>query len=254
MQGALMRKIYVSIVFATSLMCGSSFAGQMGTPIEPPMWSWVLTLSGGAAWQTGSETQTLDIAPEIIKTYVDQQSTNTLADGELFLGMQHRLSEAFVGQIGIEGAVTSNANISGLIWDDAEQMFDNYLFNYKIQHSHVALKGKLLLDKGYWLLPWISGSLGVGFNNAHAFTNTPLLYEAVPNPNFASNTSTSFTYTVGAGLQKVISQNWQIGIGYEFADWGQSQLGVAEGQVGTGRLGLNHLYTNGVLLNITYIA
>ncbi|MGL6035737.1 MAG: porin family protein, partial [Legionella sp.] len=60
-------------------------------------------------------------------------------------------------------------------------------------------------------------------------------------------------YTVGAGLQKSLNDNWQVGVGYEFADWGKSQLASAPEQTLNSGLGLNHLYTNGVLLNVTYV-
>ena len=118
----------------------------------------------------------------------------------------------------------------------------------------IATKSKVLIDKGYWLTPWISGSLGIGFNTAHDFQNTPLINEAVVNPNFASHTQVAFTYTVGVGLQKTLNQHWQAGLGYEFADWGQSLLGRAAEQTLNNGLALNHLYTNGILFNLTYSA
>lgn len=90
----------------------------------------------------------------------------------------------------------------------------------------------------------MSGSLDVGFNRAHDFTNTPLIFEALPNPDFAAHTKTAFTYTLSAGLQKSINEHWQLGGGYEFADWGKSELGRALGQIMNSGLPLNHLYTN----------
>jgi len=65
------------------------------------------------------------------------------------------------------------------------------------------------------------------FNHAYSFNNTPTIFEALPNANFSSNTETAFTYTLGAGVQRVINQHWQVGIGYEFADWGKSKLSRA---------------------------
>jgi len=61
-------------------------------------------------------------------------------------------------------------------------------------------------------------------------------------PNFASNTTTAFTYTLGVGVERHLNQHWQVGMGYEFADWGHSKLDRAAGQtMGTG-LSINHLY------------
>ena len=141
-----------------------------------------------------------------------------------------------------------------MIWDDADPQFDNYSYLYKVRNSRVAVKGKLLLDKGYWVMPWVSASLGVGFNRARDFTNTPLIFEALPNNNFEDHTKTAFTYTLGAGVQKPISEHWQMGVGYEFADWGKSGLNRAPAQTLNTGLALNHLYTNSVLFNLTYIA
>jgi opacity protein-like surface antigen len=84
--------------------------------------------------------------------------------------------------------------------------------------------------------------------------NTPTIFQAIVNPNFSSNTKSSFTYTLGAGVQKMLNNNWQVGVGYEFADWGKSQLGRAAGQTLGNGLALSHLYTNGILFNITYLA
>ena len=170
----------------------------------------------------------------------------------VFLRQNQTLSQTVQGQLGLAVAATSNATLTGAIWDDASPEFDNYTYNYKIQHTHVAVEGKLLADMGYWLVPWVSASLGVGFNNVHSFRNTPTIFEAISNPDFASHTQTAFTYTVGAGVQKALSAHWQVGAGYEFADWGKSQLDRASGQTQNSGLALNHLYTNGLLFSISY--
>ncbi len=116
----------------------------------------------------------------------------------------------------------------------------------------MALKAKVFKDLSYSVLPWISGSIGVGFNRANGFYSIPLISEAVVQNNFSNHTQTSFTYTVGAGIQKIINSNWQAGVGYEFADWGQSYLNKAPGQILGNGLSLSHLYTNGLMFNITY--
>ena len=152
-------------------------------------------------------------------------------------------------------ATTGNTTFSGNIWDDANPSFNNYNYAYNLNHKHIAVKGKLLGQLGLpcFNQPYISASLGVGFNTSHHFTSTPTIVEALPTPNFSSNTTTSFTYTLGIGIQGEITKNWQVGVGYEFADWGQSQLGRAPGQTMGQGLSLSHLYTNGLMLNLTYL-
>lgn len=243
------------LAIATASMLGSAvFAGTMGPVIPAKDWTWIGSIAAGPIWAKGGETQTFYLAPEIKKTYAARKSSNALAMGELFVGIQKALTSEWFGQLGLAAATTGNAKLQGVIWDDADPQFDNYSYRYKVQNARVAVKGKLLLDKGYWLMPWVSASLGVGFNRAHEFTNTPLIFQAVPNNNFTDHTKTTFTYTLGAGLQKSISMHWQAGVGYAFADWGKSALNRAAGQTLNTGLALNHLYTNGVLINLTYIA
>ncbi|RUR08544.1 outer membrane protein [Legionella sp. km772] len=249
-----MNKKSAVIIVAANFLTASALAGTMGPVTQQSDWTWVGSFSAGPVWENGGSTQTFYLTPEIEKSYVANRSTNTLFDGEVFLGMQKIFSQTLQGQLGVAVAATSNANLSGVIWDDADSQFDNFTYRYTIQHTHVAVKGKLLVDKGYWLIPWISASLGVGFNNARSFNGEPIIFEAVETPDFASHTQTSFTYTLGAGVQKALNQHWQVGVGYEFADWGKSQLGRAREQTQNSGLTLNHLYTNGILFNLTYLA
>lgn len=216
--------------------------------------SFVASLSVGPGWESGGQTQTLNLTPDIIKTYTANKSTNTLPVGELFLGMKHSLPKQLEGQIGLAFVAAGNATLSGDIWDDADPAFNNYTYKYKVRHMALALKGKLF---GHWnlpVMPWISAALGVGFNEAYGFSNTPTIYEAIASPNFTSHTNTAFTYAVGIGVERQINPHWQIGAGYEFSDWGSSQLGSASGESVNQGLSLSHLYTNSILFNLTYAA
>lgn len=242
------------ILTAASLLANNVLAGTMGPAVPDNEWTWVGTISAGPVWTKAGRTQTFALAPEIEKTYAARKSTNALASAELFIGIQKTLSSQWWGQLGLAAATTGSAKLQGRIWDDADPQFDNHSYQYRIRHNRVTVKGKLLTDCGYGFMPWVSGSIGAGFNRAHDFSNTPLIFEALPNSNFTNRTKTAFTYTLGAGLQTAIDDHWQAGVGYEFADWGKSELGRAAGQTLNSGLKLNHLYTNGVIFNLTYVA
>lgn len=232
---------------------GHLIAGTMGT-IAPSSWTQVMTLAGSVSWSERNDAQTLFLAPLIEKTYTVDNSSRAILGGEFFYGLQTTLNNRFTGQLGLAVAGSSYAKVDGEIWDDADPQFNNYVYNYKISHAHLAVKGKILSNMGYQLLPYISGSAGVGSNRSYDYSNTPAIFEAVTNPDFASNRKTSFTFTLGAGVQRIINQNWQVGLGYEFGDWGKSGLGLAPGQtLGTG-LEQSHLYVNGVMLSVSYVA
>ena len=249
-----MNKHSLLPAFAASLLTSGVFAASMNNNVEQPNGAWVGTLSAGAAWERGGATQTLFLAPTIEKTYDADRSTHTLFHGEVFVGWQRTLSPTVQGQMGLAIAANSTASLSGAIWDDANPQFNNFIYSYKIQHTDIALKGKFLANQDFWVMPWISGSVGVGFNDARSFSNTPILFQALPNPNFESHTETAFTYTVGAGIQKALSDHWQVGMGYEFADWGRSHLGPVSEQTTSQGLSLNHLYTNSLQFNLTWVS
>lgn len=246
MQGSALRHYFLAFTVAGSLLAFQAEADNTGLSL-------VSSLSVGASWAKGGETQALYLTPGIEKKYVADKTSNVLASGELFIGVQNDLSRRWTSYVGIAAATTDNAKLQGIIWDDADPQFDNYSYKYKIKNTRVALKGTLLFEHDYGIVPWVSASVGVGFNKAHGFSNTPLIYQALPSGNFEDNTETAFTYTIGAGIQKIINKHWQIGLGYEFADWGKSKLKRMPAQTLNSGLKLDHLYTNGILLNFTYL-
>ena len=178
-----------------------------------------------------------------------------MASGELFVGVQRLISSHYFAQWGIAG-VTSRAAVSkGIIWEFADPTFDNFTYQYKIQHNHFAVKGKILSDVfSLTYLPYLSASVGVAVNHACQFSMTPRIYEVLPAPLFQSASHTSFTYSLGLGLVKTYKNHWQWGIGYEFADFGSSALGPSSVQTLNRGLSLNHLYTNQLQFQLSYLS
>ena len=215
----------------------------------------IITLSAGPGWSQPGAAQTLLLQPDVRTAYTTDNHTSTLLNGEIFLGLERALYESLKGQLGFAVAGASNANVTGDALIDANPDFNNFTYSYNINHVHVALKAKLLPElktTSALYQPYVSGSVGVGFNHAYDFGMSAKLFESIVPPLFQSNTTTAFTYTVGAGLQKPINTNWALGLGYELTDWGKSSLAAAPGQtVGKG-LALNHVYVNEVQLGLTY--
>ena len=111
-------------VFACFL-ADNAVAGTMGPVVQPSQMNWVGTFSIGPTWTNPGSQQTLQLTPQIEKTYTAYQPTNTLADGEVFLGIKRDLPYELFTHIGIAGALTSQAGLSGQIWDDADPSFNN---------------------------------------------------------------------------------------------------------------------------------
>ena len=225
----------------------------------------VVTLSGGASWGRTGNTQTFYLQPTLLKTYKSTSSTNVYGVGDLFLGMQHRISSHFMGQLGLDLGVTNtvigramgmthNISNTGEIWEQANPNFDNYTYSYRVSQSRIALKGKLLMEREYYqqIAPYVTASVGAGFNRASAYGSTPKIEEESLQPPFGTNTTTSLTYALGIGLEKAMNLHWSIGVGYEFSNLGASSLDRALGQTLNKGLSLPHLYTNGIMLSLTY--
>lgn len=226
-----------------------------GTPqSEPYTWQKVLSLSLGPAWSSSGATQTITLSPNIQKTYDASSAGSTLVSGELFFGLQKQLNETFYSQLGLTVSASSNATFNGDVWENADPAYNNYTYQYKVNHAHIGIKGLLLADVNYIGRPYISGSIGMGQNNAHDFSITPRVYQEVAAPAFQSHTTHSFTYTLGVGVQRALNKHWQMGCGYQFASWGDSKLGKASGQTLNSGLYLNNIYTNSIQLNLTYIS
>lgn len=267
--GERMRFFWV-VLAASSFFVDSAFSGTVEPANQDKSRTWVGFVSAGPVWANASQMQSLYVASQVEKTYVAKDAKSTLPVGELFIGVQENLGSneqnfkwlentRWIGQLGLLVATTGDTKLQGEIWDDTSPQFNNFSYEYQVRNTRISLQGKLLFDHGsvsipwVYFTPWINASLGIGFNQAHDFENTPLIFEALPNPNFSRHTTTALTYTVGAGVQKILDRHCQIGIAYEFADWGKSALGRAPGQTTHSGLVLNHLYTNGFLLNFTYL-
>lgn len=247
-----MKRSTVFFLTLTSGVASWSFAGTMGRVADEM--NTVLSLNVGPAWYKEGQTQTFLLQPDVEKTYAAHRKKNASGIVELFYGRQKLLNSHFSGQIGAAFATASSARLSGDIWEDADPDFNNFYYNYKVSHAHFSVKGKLLAEMGYTVTPYLSGSIGLGFNRAYGFKITPKLFEEVPAPAFGSHTQAALSYTLGLGVQKQWSTHWSTGVGYECANWGKSRLIKAPGQTVNSGLQLGRLYINQLQFNLTYMA
>ena len=244
-----------SLLFIVMALPSAVFSGNMGVLENPALWSNLATLSFGPANSLPGRSQTIALQPDLVKTYAnDSGVSSSLFISELFLGKQRAFNDKISGQIGLTVAGSTAAKLSGEIWEDGDQDFANYNYRYRISHWHVAVKSKLLANDNWPLSPYLSGSIGVGFNRSYRFGITPIIFQEVPAPLFTAYTKTTYTYTLGAGVQRSVTQHWLAGMGYEFSDWGQSNLNPAPGQTTNSGPSLSHLFTQQFQFSITYLA
>lgn len=212
----------------------------------------VLSVNASTAWTRNDYTQQFLLKPEVERKYDADDNNTNVAMGELFIGRQMQFN-SWLGQLGLAVAQSSAIRLSGDIWEDADQDFNNFSYTYKVKHRYIGVKSKWLKLTTSGFLPYVSGSIGAGFNSASNFIITPKTTEDVASPPFAENRQTTLSYTLGIGVQKAINTHWQTNIGYEFANWGKHQLGRAPEQTINEGLSVDRLYTHALQLGVSYV-
>jgi len=241
----------LAALFSQTLHAGTMGDVSKATPPYPTF----ITLNLGPGWPTSTQDEVIELLPNVSNRYISSNKTDAFIDGELFVGWQKKITKfkhLAESQLGVAYMTTNSAKINGIIWQANDPRFDNETYAYRIKHSHVALRGKLLSATKETFQGYLTGSVGVGFNTSYAFDNYPVISTVLRSPNFQTNTQTAFTWNAAAGIQKILNPNWAMGVGYQFADWGKSHLNRAPGQTLNTGLSFNHFYTSEAQFNLTY--
>ena len=258
------KNFIASLAFVSFLLpnaqagCLACDDGIIGPNDEfPIVWTKVIMISGGPGWTKAGETQQQfsTSSPLLFNTYVANKKNNTLGEGEIYLALQHSLNQYITGRLGIAAAGSSPAKLQGTVLQNSNPNVQSYRYSYRIGHGRITAKTMLLFGaKDQTFMPYIMGSIGIGFNASHQYKQTPTstLFPIVAT--FRSNTdSNAFAYTAGAGIEAAVNKHWHGGIGYQFADWGKSNLDSIGNQPFDEGLRLSRLYTHLVQFSLTYI-
>lgn len=187
-------------------------------------------------------------------TYRADKKANMFGQGELYLALQWPFNHYFLSQLGVAFGGAGDADLQGTI--DVNSIPSGSHYAYKISHGFVGIRGKLISTASVATLqPYLTGMVGAGFNQVHGYHTTPTI--SVDNsPTWYQNRTNSFvlTYALGLGVQKNINRNWNIALGYEFTDWGNSYLGDAAPSTWTGSgPRVANVFTHSALLTLTYL-
>ena len=246
------KKVYVFLFLLSAPL--ASHASDANNQSNKP-YDYFISLSAGPGWTDAGRSQTIALEPDVINTYVPDNLTNShvMANGELFLGIQKSFCGYIQSQFGLALYASSHANLDGYIQVDGDPNFQNYEYNYKINHEHLALKTKWVAENAFNMNPYLSASLGVGLNKSYDFSINPVISQEVSPPPFKSHTKTAFSYSIGVGFQHTVNCHYSIALGYELVSWGASSLSRADGQTSGHGLRLSNLYTQGLSLNVNYL-
>lgn len=244
----------ISILCSNSLFAvGPWHSGNMGANL---MW----TIAGGPARSSNGTTQNLTDTLGVPSTYYSSGEQNsTLGVGELFLGFYKELNNSVQGQLGLELAYGGNVGVSGTILVNPDiNSFENITYQYQVRQIRAAVKGKLVLEDfpaTSLIQPYVSAGMGVGYNTAMNYSlSASVTNDGRTYPLFDNRTVHDFTFTAGGGFQIPINPFMQLGIGYEYASWGKSELGASADLNQIPVPSLNHINVNTLLVSLSYTA
>lgn len=209
------------------------------------------TFTAGPTFTSPSHAQTLSLLPPFENHYTSKSSVKSQGLLGLTLGLEQEITKTLSWQLGLSGYFNSKIQSTGHVWQFALPEFDNFRYNYQIQSNRLMTTGKLLSTAAGRFHPYVSGELGLGFNRASSYNETPLIIEAVPMPPFGEHKTTAFSWGVGAGVDININTRCRLGLGYQFANLGNVTLGRSPGQVTNQTLSLPHIYSQELRFQLT---
>jgi opacity protein-like surface antigen len=208
---------------------------------------YLASLSLGPAWVSHLKSHTYNQDTDYEMTYRNHGNPS-VTNAELLIGRQKSLTPLILAQMGLTLSKTDTISESGTILEFSNPEFTNFRYRYDIEHTDIGIKGKWILNADLMLDPYVSAGVGVSFNRTKHFSIHPLTDQEYYNPPTTNHHANAFMYTLGVGLQKMIQTNWQLGIGYQFADLGKSCLTVDGNQLNN-----KSIYLNFLQFNVTYL-
>lgn len=173
---------------------------------------------------------------------------------EAFLGVEHPIFEKWLLQAGCAYTQAGNFHPEGTFIQGVDAPSQNqYQYQYNLTTRQVMLQTKWMRRTHHRFYPYFLIGLGAAINNTSNFTtNVPntLSYTRL----YGNNTSTTFAYRVGIGLDVDLMEHLRLGVAYRITDLGGISLGNATIAQSTvyGTLSQSTLYANDVLAQLTY--
>lgn len=219
----------------------------------------VASIGSGAAFSSDvGNSETFPIVNPITDEffiYSADNATQTVPLLDVFLGTEWTFAPEWALQMGLGYHQAWNYLAQGSLLQGADtQSADEYAYQYDIFARQLMAEGKLLYQYNERFHPYLFLGLGASFNTANNYdTNVPAFLTFTRE--YEDHTQTSFTYSVGFGVDVDVAERLRIGIGYRFADFGQVELGDATIDTTrvSGTLSQTHLYACEILAQLTFM-
>lgn len=194
-------------------------------------------------------------APENVDVYSSKQrDQGTVA---LTLGKQIPVQSAVVNQYTLSARLQYliPENVGDTIMQYSLPQFLNYNYSRKLSALALTADTKINMLHLAIVSPYLNGGLGISLNQMKSYSEAALPgVTARVSPGFANQSSTQFTYHVGAGLDFAFADNWSCSVGYEYEDFGRFSSGSGQWTwAAAGVLPFGSYHANTALFGLTHL-
>lgn len=219
----------------------------------------VIAVGAGAAVSSDlGESQSFPFNQPILDTnfnYSPYGNTQVEPIFNIFVGEEWAIAPQWFLQLGLGYDQSVPFEASGTFKEGMLPILSqiNFPYEYDIRVRQILVEGKLQYLYKDRYRPYFFLGLGASINSATNYKTY------VPFPQltrqYKDNTTASFSYSIGLGIDVDVLKNIRLGVGYRFADFGEADLGQSNifGSPVAGTLSQSHLYANEVLAQLTFV-
>lgn len=193
-------------------------------------------------------------APSNVDTYTTQ-GTPTQGTLTVLLGKRFPIKHSYLKDysLGLRYQYLASTNVGKNLTQYTLSQFYNYNYSLNSSINALTLDGKLRTKPYHYFIPFLHAGVGISFNDLSGYQETALPPVTTRiSPNFASNSSTQFTFHVGAGTEVQIEKNLNFVFSYEYANYGPLSTGPGTSTWSGGLLHLGTYQANTVLFGLNY--
>jgi opacity protein-like surface antigen len=218
----------------------------------------ILSLGGGMLHKPTNSTSYFPAdnpTQDFFYNYHGDTNYQNVALFDIFLADQWWITPLLSAQAGFEYVQSNSIQQKGVLTQGVDnQSSDNFAYKYNVVSRQLLLTGKLFYQIAPRWYPFIMGGMGWAFNSASDFSTTVPPY-LMTTKEFTGNTASSFTYSVGVGMDFEFTKTLRFGLGYRYANLGRITLGspTLDAQASSGRISQNATYANELVAQFTYI-